>query len=165
MLNDVYCAADNKYRTTLLQLDLSSAFDTLDTSTLLRRLRFSLIVYLAQHLTGLARTWCVAHSQFALDRNIHWASFVSTAFHKDLCLDRCCSHCKSLHSRKSSARSGSTMHSLPTTRNYRSRSRTITLHQGYQNAFMQFNIGSISMVCQWTQIRPKPLLLANGWKA
>ena len=41
MLNDVYCAADNKYRTTLLQLDLSSAFDTLDTSTLLRRLRFT----------------------------------------------------------------------------------------------------------------------------
>jgi hypothetical protein len=41
MLNDVYCAADNGSRTMLLQLDLSSAFDTLDISTLLRRLRFS----------------------------------------------------------------------------------------------------------------------------
>ena len=39
MLNDVYCAADNGSRTMLLQLNLSSAFDTLDTTTLLRRLR------------------------------------------------------------------------------------------------------------------------------
>jgi hypothetical protein len=41
MLNDVYCTADNGSRTMLLQLDLSSAFDTLDMSTQLRRLRFS----------------------------------------------------------------------------------------------------------------------------
>ena len=41
MLNDVYCAADNGARTMLLQLDLSSAFDTIDMCTLLRRLRFT----------------------------------------------------------------------------------------------------------------------------
>jgi len=52
---------------------------------------------------------------------------------------------------------------------YTSRSRTTTLHQGFQNAFVQFNIGSISTACQWTHIRPKPLLSApaheHGWKA
>ena len=41
MLNDVYCAADNGSRTMKLQLDLSSAFDTIDMCTLLRRLRFT----------------------------------------------------------------------------------------------------------------------------
>ena len=35
MMNDVYCAADNGYRTILLQHDLSAAFDTIDISTLL----------------------------------------------------------------------------------------------------------------------------------
>ena len=41
LLNDVYCVADSwlRIRTLLLQLDLSAAFDTIDTSTLLRRLR------------------------------------------------------------------------------------------------------------------------------
>ena len=38
MLNDAYCSADNKSRTLLVQLDLSAAFDTIDHSTLLRRL-------------------------------------------------------------------------------------------------------------------------------
>ena len=38
MLNDVYHAADNKSQTLLIQLDLSAAFDTIDKSTLLRRL-------------------------------------------------------------------------------------------------------------------------------
>ena len=37
-LNDVYCAADKKARTLLIQLDLSAAFDTIDQDTLLRRL-------------------------------------------------------------------------------------------------------------------------------
>ena len=41
LLNDVYCAADNGFRTMLLQLDQSAAFDTIDMSTLLRRLRFT----------------------------------------------------------------------------------------------------------------------------
>ena len=41
MLNDIYLAADKGSRTMLLQLDLSSAFDTLDISTMLRRLRFT----------------------------------------------------------------------------------------------------------------------------
>ena len=44
MLNDVYCAADNGARTMLLQLDLSSAFDTIDMCTLLRRLRFTFAI-------------------------------------------------------------------------------------------------------------------------
>jgi len=39
MLNDAYCSADNKSRTLLVQLDLSAAFDTIDHSTLLRRLK------------------------------------------------------------------------------------------------------------------------------
>ena len=41
MLNDVYLAADNGLKTMLLQLDLSSAFDTIDTCTLLHRLRYT----------------------------------------------------------------------------------------------------------------------------
>ena len=41
LLNDIYAAADNGCRTMVLQLDLSSAFDTLDMSTLLRRLRYT----------------------------------------------------------------------------------------------------------------------------
>jgi hypothetical protein len=39
MLNDVYCVADSGSRTMMLQFDLSAAFDTLDTKTLLRLLR------------------------------------------------------------------------------------------------------------------------------
>jgi hypothetical protein len=38
MLNDAYCTADNKSRTLLVQLDPSAAFDTIDHSTLLKRL-------------------------------------------------------------------------------------------------------------------------------
>ena len=38
MLNDVYCAADSGSRTMLLHLNLSATFDTLVTTTLLRRL-------------------------------------------------------------------------------------------------------------------------------
>ena len=38
VLNDAYCSDDNKSRTLLVQLDLSAAFDTIDQSTLLRRL-------------------------------------------------------------------------------------------------------------------------------
>jgi len=51
MLNDVYCAADNGARTMLLQLDLSSAFDTIDMCTLLRRLRFTF------EISGPALNW------------------------------------------------------------------------------------------------------------
>jgi len=40
MLNDVYLTADRGSRTMLLQLDLLSAFDTLDISMMLRRLVF-----------------------------------------------------------------------------------------------------------------------------
>jgi hypothetical protein len=93
---------------------------------------------------------------------------VSTAFHKNPCSDCCCSHCASLRSRQSSARWRSTMHSSPTTHNYTSRSRMTTQHQGYQNAFEQFNIGLISTACLRTQTKLKPLLSAlehgNGWE-
>ena len=51
MMNDVYCAAENGSRTILLQLDLSSAFDTLNIATLLRRLRYSF------GITGPALNW------------------------------------------------------------------------------------------------------------
>ena len=47
LLNDVYGATNDGFRTVLLQLDLSAAFDTIDISTLLRRLRYSL-AYLDQ---------------------------------------------------------------------------------------------------------------------
>ena len=51
MQNDVYHTADSGSRTMLLQLNLSSAFDTLDTITLLRRLRFTF------GISGLALNW------------------------------------------------------------------------------------------------------------
>jgi len=38
LLNDLYSAADNGFRTVLVQLDLTAAFDTIDISTLLCRL-------------------------------------------------------------------------------------------------------------------------------
>ena len=38
LLNDIYCNADNKARTLLLQLDLSAAFDTIDSDTLFKYL-------------------------------------------------------------------------------------------------------------------------------
>jgi hypothetical protein len=58
LLNDVYCVADSwlRIRTLLLQLDLSAA---LDTSTLLRRLRYTFGVsspalnWIASYLVGL----------------------------------------------------------------------------------------------------------------
>jgi len=41
LLNDVYIAANNGFRTVLVQLDLTAAFDTIDINTLLCRLRYS----------------------------------------------------------------------------------------------------------------------------
>jgi Reverse transcriptase (RNA-dependent DNA polymerase) len=41
MLNDLYCNADNKSRSLMMQLGLSAAFDTIDHSTVLRRLEHS----------------------------------------------------------------------------------------------------------------------------
>jgi len=41
LLNDIYCNADNKSRTLLVQLDLSAAFDTIDIETLLNRLEYT----------------------------------------------------------------------------------------------------------------------------
>lgn len=41
LANDIYCTADNKARTLLVQLDLSAAFDTIDIDTLLKRLERS----------------------------------------------------------------------------------------------------------------------------
>ena len=38
LLNDIYCNADNKARTLLVQLDLSAAFDTIDIDTLMTRI-------------------------------------------------------------------------------------------------------------------------------
>ena len=55
MMHDVYCAADNGYRTVLLQLDLSAAFDTIDISTLLRRLRHSF------GISGPALNWIASY--------------------------------------------------------------------------------------------------------
>lgn len=58
MLNDAYCTADNKARTLLIQLDLSAAFDTIDHSTLLRRLENtfglsgSVISWVQSYVTG-----------------------------------------------------------------------------------------------------------------
>ena len=55
LLNDVYCAADDGFRTVLLQLDLSAAFDTIDISTLLRRIRYSF------GISGPALNWIVLY--------------------------------------------------------------------------------------------------------
>jgi len=41
LLNDMYGAANDGFRPVLLQLDVSAAFDTIDISTLLCRLRYS----------------------------------------------------------------------------------------------------------------------------
>ena len=55
LLNDVYGAANDGFRTVLLQLDLSAAFDTIDTSTLLRRLRYSF------GISGPALNWIASY--------------------------------------------------------------------------------------------------------
>ena len=51
MLNDVYCAADEKCRSMIVLLDLSAAFDTIDIDTLLRRLEHTF------GITGPALQW------------------------------------------------------------------------------------------------------------
>ncbi|HSN24164.1 MAG TPA: reverse transcriptase domain-containing protein, partial [Methylomicrobium sp.] len=51
LLNDVYTAADNKTRSLLVLLDLSSAFDTIDISTLIRRVENT------YGITGTALQW------------------------------------------------------------------------------------------------------------
>lgn len=56
VLNDVYTAADNGYRTALIQLDLSAAFDTIDINTLLRRLRY------AFGISGPALNWIASYT-------------------------------------------------------------------------------------------------------
>src|SRR5664279_2386282 len=59
LANDIYCSADNKSRTLLVQLDLSAAFDTVD-NTLLHRLERSF------GLTGSTLNWI--HS-YIVDRS------------------------------------------------------------------------------------------------
>ena len=56
LLNDVYSAADNGFRTALIQLDLSAAFDTIDINTLLCRLRY------AFGITGPALNWIASYT-------------------------------------------------------------------------------------------------------
>jgi hypothetical protein len=51
LTNDIYTAADNKSRTLLIQLDLSAAFDTIDSRTLFTRLEQSF------GLSGTALNW------------------------------------------------------------------------------------------------------------
>ena len=69
LLNDVYCSADSGFRTMLLQLDLSAAFDTIDTSTLLRRLRHTFGVsgpalnWIASYLVGRKQSVRVGQQQ------------------------------------------------------------------------------------------------------
>ena len=49
LLNDIYCNADNKARTLLVQLELSAAFDTIDIDTLMTRIEhtfaFPVVLY------------------------------------------------------------------------------------------------------------------------
>ena len=52
---NVYCAANDGSRTVLLQLDISAAFDTIDISTLLRRLRYSF------GISGPALNWIASY--------------------------------------------------------------------------------------------------------
>ena len=56
LLNDVYSAADNGFRTALIQLDLSAAFDTIDINTMLRRLRY------AFGISGPALNWIASYT-------------------------------------------------------------------------------------------------------
>ena len=92
-LNDVYCAADSGSRPMLLQLDLPAAFDTIDTSTLLRRLRYTFGV------SGPALSWIASRTssaesnQSASVRSSHRPQLVSTASHKDPCSVHVCSRC------------------------------------------------------------------------
>jgi len=75
-MNDVYCAADNKCRTTLLHRDLSSAFDTLDTTSHKHLPTAATSIHSWSIWPELACTWCVARSHFASDRNSRRTSFV-----------------------------------------------------------------------------------------
>ena len=69
LLHDVYCAADGGSRSILLQLDLSAAFDTIDMSTLLRRLRCTFGVsgpalsWIASYLVGRKQSVRVGEEQ------------------------------------------------------------------------------------------------------
>jgi len=72
LLNDTYCAADNKSRTLLIQLDLSAAFDTIDQDTLLRRLEHtfglsgSVIRWAQSYISGRSQFVRVGDDQSAI---------------------------------------------------------------------------------------------------
>ena len=82
MLNDVYLAADRGSRTMLVQLDLSSAFDTLDISTMLRRLRFTFSIS-GPTRTGSVRIWHIASNLLKWVKNSHPPSIVNMEILKD----------------------------------------------------------------------------------
>ena len=96
LLNDVYCNAESKARTLLVQLDLSAAFDTIDIETLLLR---------AEHtfgISGCALLWLKSylsnrsHSLFVSANNSQSVQSMNTAFRKGQCSDHCCSRSTSL---------------------------------------------------------------------
>ena len=62
LLNDLYRAADAKSRSILILLDLSAAFDTIDSSTLLRRLEFTFGIH--GHALDWIGSYLAERSQF-----------------------------------------------------------------------------------------------------
>jgi len=97
MLNDVYSAADRGSRTMLLQLDLSSAFDTLDISTMLRRLRFTFGVsgpvlnWISSYMALRKQSVRVGIYPVIYFSHLSWT--VNTVCLKDPYSDQCCSLC------------------------------------------------------------------------
>jgi Reverse transcriptase (RNA-dependent DNA polymerase) len=71
MLSNMYCADDNGRRSILLQLDLSSAFDTLDKCTLLGHLRYTFGIsgpafnWISSYLVCRTQSVCVGEKQSA----------------------------------------------------------------------------------------------------
>jgi len=97
MVNDVYLATNRGSGTMLLQLDLSLAFDTLDISTMLRCLRFTLTL-LVQPLNGSGCTSHIISSRSDLVKSNHLSVTANTVSPGDPFLDQCCFLCTLYHS-------------------------------------------------------------------
>jgi len=163
MLNDVYCAAVNGSRTTLQQLDLSSAFDTLDMSTIYYD-DFVLLRLISGPALHWASSYLVCRSQSVRVGQKQSSSIVCEyGFPQWSVLGPLLFTLYISPLAKVISSFGVNHEQFADDMQLYIALKDDNSTQGYQNAFVQFNIGSISMVCRWTQTR-LALVYTSAWK-